>query len=59
MTKFKTWLRKFARDESGLTATEYAVAGSLVAAAVVIAFGLLGDAIEGVITEITDAINNN
>ena len=56
MTKLKTWLRKFARDESGLTATEYAVAGSLVALAVVAAFTDLGGAISDAIYAIIGVI---
>ena len=40
---------KFLRDEDGLTTVEYAVAGSLVAAAVVIAFTDLGEAVGDVI----------
>ncbi|MOA67349.1 Flp/Fap pilin component [compost metagenome] len=32
----------FIKDEDGLTMVEYAVAGSLVAAATVVAFGALG-----------------
>ncbi|WP_417534635.1 Flp family type IVb pilin [Marinobacterium stanieri] len=46
----------FIQDEEGLTTVEYAVAGSLVAAAVVIAFtdlgGAVGDAIDGLTTDI-------
>lgn len=43
-------------DEQGLTATEYAVCGALVAAALVLAFTNLGVAIQGVINGITAAI---
>ncbi len=46
----------FVRDESGLTTVEYAVAGALVAAAVVTAFRLLGVQVGAVITGITTAI---
>ena len=38
----KTSVMKFIKDEDGLTTVEYAVAGSLVAAAVVAAFRALG-----------------
>ena len=48
---------KFFREEEGLTTVEYAVAGSLVAAAVVLAFTNLGDAVEAVITDLTDALS--
>jgi pilus assembly protein Flp/PilA len=50
-------IRKFLRDESGLTATEYAIAGGLVGAAVIGAFTALGGSITGVITFISGAIN--
>jgi len=49
-------LVKFFRDEEGLTTVEYAVAGSLIALAVVGAFTLLGTTVEGKITAITNAI---
>jgi pilus assembly protein Flp/PilA len=46
----------FVRDESGLTTVEYAVAGSLIAAAVVLSFQALGTQVGVVIDGITDAI---
>lgn len=52
----KEKLMKFLRDEDGLTTVEYAVAGALVAAAVVLAFQGLGGAVEEVITGLTDAV---
>lgn len=48
---------KFLRDEEGLTTVEYAVAGGLVAATLVVAFGELGDGVRGVITGLTSAIS--
>ena len=45
---------KFFREEEGLTTVEYAVAGSLVAAAVVTAFTNLGAKVGEVITGITN-----
>lgn len=57
MNSLKNYLINFYRDEEGLTTVEYAVAGSLVAAAVVTAFTNLGDAVESVITGLTSAIN--
>lgn len=48
---------KFLRDEEGLTTVEYAVAGGLVAATLVVAFGDLGDGVRGVITGLTSAIS--
>lgn len=49
----------FLRDEEGLTTVEYAIAGGLVGAAVVLAFVDLGTAVENVITYITGELNNN
>lgn len=57
MNNVKNYLIEFCRDEEGLTTVEYAVAGSLVAAAVVTAFGQLGDAVEDVITGLTSSIS--
>jgi pilus assembly protein Flp/PilA len=47
---------EFLNDEDGLTATEYAIAGGLVGAAVIGAFTDLGVAVGNVITGITNAI---
>jgi pilus assembly protein Flp/PilA len=52
-------IRKFFRDEEGLTTVEYAIAGGLVGAAVITAFVDLGGAVETVITFITGEINAN
>ena len=49
-------IRKFIKEEEGLTTVEYAVAGSLVAAAVVTAFTLLGGQVGVVIQGITTDI---
>ncbi|MGH8546549.1 MAG: Flp family type IVb pilin [Gammaproteobacteria bacterium] len=46
----------FLRDESGLTTVEYAVAGSLIAAAVVASFRALGLQVGTVIDGINTAI---
>ena len=46
----------FVRDESGLTIVEYAVAGSLITAAVVLAFTNLGEAVRVQIVRLTNAI---
>ncbi|SIP92240.1 Flp family type IVb pilin [Marinobacterium stanieri] len=48
----------FIQDEEGLTTVEYAVAGSLVAATVVVAFTDLGEAVETVIDGLTTAISS-
>ena len=53
----KKFILDFLREEEGLTTVEYAVAGSLVAAAVVLAFTNLGGAVEGAITGLTGDIN--
>ena len=52
----KEKMMQFLRDEEGLTTVEYAVAGALVAAAVVLAFTNLGAAVGNVITGLTGAI---
>ncbi|MDP3814409.1 Flp family type IVb pilin [Pseudomonas sp.] len=52
----KTSVLKFIEDEDGLTTVEYAVAGSLIAVAVVAAFRALGVQVGVVITGITTAI---
>jgi pilus assembly protein Flp/PilA len=45
-------IRKFIRDEEGLTMVEYAIAGSLVGLACVLAFTNLGNAIADAIGDI-------
>ena len=52
----KKFILDFLREEEGLTTVEYAVAGALVAAAVVTAFTDLGSAVGNVITNITEEI---
>jgi pilus assembly protein Flp/PilA len=52
----KQEILKFIRNEEGLTTVEYAIAGGLIGATVIGAFGLLGDEVEGVITSIKDAL---
>jgi pilus assembly protein Flp/PilA len=47
---------KFLKDEEGLTTVEYAVAGTLIALAVVVAFASLGNAVNNSISEITSVI---
>ncbi len=56
MNTFKAKLMQFIKEEEGLTTVEYAVAGSLVAATVVVAFTNLGDAVEQAITGLCNAI---
>jgi len=55
--KMKKFILDFLREEEGLTTVEYAVAGALVAAAVVTAFTNLGDAVDTTITGITANIS--
>jgi pilus assembly protein Flp/PilA len=50
-------LEEFIRDEEGLTMVEYAVAGSLVAAACVTAFTSLGTAISDRITALAALVS--
>lgn len=52
----KEKMLKFFRNEQGLTTVEYAVAGALVAAAVVAAFTALGGQVGVVITGLNTAI---
>jgi len=52
----KQKIMDFLRNEKGLTTVEYAVAGALVAAAVVVAFTALGGQVGAVITGITAVI---
>jgi len=52
----KQKIMDFLRNEKGLTTVEYAVAGALVAAAVVLAFTALGGQVGVVIDGLTDAI---
>lgn len=53
----KQKIMNFLRDEEGLTTVEYAVAGALVAAAVVAAFQALGLSVGVVITGLDAAVN--
>jgi pilus assembly protein Flp/PilA len=55
----KQEILRFLSEEEGLTTVEYAIAGGLVGAAVVLAFVDLGTAVENVITFITGEINDN
>ena len=50
-------IKKFLREEDGLTTVEYAIAGGLVGAAVIAAFLALGTKVNGVITYIGSNIN--
>ena len=50
-------IKKFIRDEDGLTMVEYAIAGSLVGLACVLAFTNLGNAIAGAVQRIVGVLN--
>jgi pilus assembly protein Flp/PilA len=56
MSKFKSALMALWKEEEGLTTVEYAIAGGLVGAAVIMAFTDLGSAvgrvIDGIVTEL-------
>ena len=52
----QTKLKNFIRNEDGLTTVEYAIAGGLVGAGVILAFDLLGQEVARVIGDITDAL---
>ena len=56
--KMKKFMVAFFKDEEGLTMVEYAVAGSLVAAAAVTAFTNLGAAIVTKIGNLVTAVNS-
>jgi len=51
-------LVKFFRDEDGLTTVEYAIAGGLVGAGVILAFALLGGEVNRIIRAIYTALTN-
>jgi pilus assembly protein Flp/PilA len=56
MQTIKASAVKFAKDEDGLTIVEYAVAGGLITAAVVVAFTLLGGVVDTRIRQLCNAI---
>jgi pilus assembly protein Flp/PilA len=56
---FKNIIADFIKDEEGLTAVEYAIAGSLVGLAVVGSFTALGGAVGGAIDEMTGVIGGD
>jgi pilus assembly protein Flp/PilA len=51
-------IKSFLADEEGLTTVEYAVAGTLIALAVIAAFRLLGTTVGGKINEIESNLQN-
>ncbi len=59
MQNFKQSLIEFWKDEEGLTTVEYAIAGSLVGAAVVAAFTDLGGAVGDTIDDLTGIVDGS
>jgi pilus assembly protein Flp/PilA len=57
MLNIRNELYALLREEDGLTTVEYAIAGSLVGLAVIVAFTNLGTAVGTVITNITTCIS--
>ncbi len=55
--KFKTMIREFINDESGLTAVEYAIAGGLVVGGMIAAFNTLGTNATSKINCLASAVN--
>jgi pilus assembly protein Flp/PilA len=55
----KNAIKTFLLDEEGLTTVEYAIAGGLVGAAVIVAFQTLGGTVGGVITYIDTELSAN
>lgn len=53
----KRQIMKFVREEDGLTTVEYAIAGGLIGAAVIAAFGFLGDQVARIIDAIWGALS--
>jgi pilus assembly protein Flp/PilA len=59
MSSFIEKLSAFMRDEEGLTTVEYAIAGGLVGAVVIVAFKELGLTVGSVIEYIDTQISDN
>ena len=49
-------IRKFAADASGATAIEYALIASLIAVAIVVTVGLVGDSLSAIFTSVATGI---
>lgn len=52
-------IEAFVKDEEGLTVVEYAVAGGLIAAGVIIAFQALGVTVGSIIEFISETLRTN
>ncbi|MGF1703668.1 Flp family type IVb pilin [Photobacterium makurazakiensis] len=57
MNNLKSFIVEFCKEEDGLSAVEYAIAGSLIAAGVAAAFGDLGGKIVTTIDEIEKVLS--
>ncbi|EDM65528.1 hypothetical protein PE36_11232 [Moritella sp. PE36] len=57
MNKLSIFIQDFIKDESGLTAVEYAIAGGLVVGGMVVAFGELGTAATNQISALCTAVD--
>ncbi|MBL1416265.1 MAG: Flp family type IVb pilin [Moritella sp.] len=57
MNKLSVFIQDFIKDESGLTAVEYAIAGGLVVGGMVTAFSQLGTSATGQITTLCAAVD--
>lgn len=59
MKNLKQKIKRFITKEEGLTTVEYAVAGAVVASAVLLAFTNLGGAVAGKVTAITATLTGS
>ena len=55
----KNKIISFLRDEEGLTTVEYAVAGGMIALAVILAFQALGLTVGGIIGDLNTLLTNS
>ncbi|WP_370279037.1 Flp family type IVb pilin [Pontibacterium sp.] len=58
MMTLKEKLIAFLKEEEGLTTVEYAIAGSLVAATVIVAFQDLGTGVDNTISNLAECLNS-
>jgi len=59
MKAFTKKLLAFLKDEEGLTTVEYAIAGSLVAGGVIVAFSTLGTNVDATVDRLADCAGGN
>jgi pilus assembly protein Flp/PilA len=53
----RNFIQRFARDESGATAIEYALIAALIAVTIVVSAGLLGEQIVAVFDDVTATLS--